>query len=131
MIHGFRSSTLQREPDEARLDEARLQDICKLVIAIAVIVIPWYDGDAVSLISTVNAWIVGFLMLTTTLWAMSRPSSLRPELCGAALGLWLICAPLWANGIPSHHPVSIALGSLVVVFSLWSAALVRRDTASI
>jgi hypothetical protein len=125
MIHGFRSSTLHREPDEARL-----QDIGKLVIGIAVIVIPWYDGDAVSLSSTVNAWIVGFLMLTTTLWAMSRPSSLRAELCGAALGLWLICAPLWANGIPSHHPVSVVLGTLVLIFSLWSAALVRRRASS-
>jgi hypothetical protein len=121
MIHGFRTPTIRHEPDEARL-----QDVCKLALAVAVIVIPWYDGDAISLTSTLNAWIVGFLMLTTTLWAMSRPSSLRAELCGAALGLWLMCAPLWANGIPTHHPVSLVLGALVLVFSLWSAALVRQ-----
>ncbi|HTW82515.1 MAG TPA: hypothetical protein VMD91_00445 [Candidatus Sulfotelmatobacter sp.] len=114
---------MRREPDEARL-----QDVCKLVVAIAVIVIPWYDGDAASLSSTVNAWIVGALILSSTLWAMSRPSSVRAELFGAALGLWLLCAPLWANGIPTHHPVSVALGALVLLLSLWSAAIVRRAT---
>ncbi|MGD0051756.1 MAG: SPW repeat protein [Vulcanimicrobiaceae bacterium] len=113
--------TTRREPDEIRV-----QDVLKLVVGVAVIILPWYDGDAVSLTSTWNAWIVGALILAAALWSMSRQRSVRAELTGAALGLWLLCAPLWANGIPSHHAASIGFGAAVLVLSLWGAALARR-----
>jgi hypothetical protein len=119
-----------RRADARRRDEIRLQDVVKLAIAIAVIIVPWYDGDAVSLSSTINAWVVGALMLTTTLWSMSRQGSVRAELVGALLGLWLLCAPLWANGIPTHHAASVVFGAAVLVLSLWGALLAHRQPAS-
>jgi hypothetical protein len=118
---GYHSPIQHREPDERRC-----QDVLMLVMSVWVVITPWFNGDVAVPLSQLNAQLTGAALFAFTLWALARQHNPFPEYLNALVGCWLIATPFWAHGVAIERVQLWVIGSLVLVFALWSALLARR-----
>jgi hypothetical protein len=122
---GYGSPIQHHEPEERRC-----QDVLMLVMSVWVVITPWFNGDLSVPLSQLNAQATGGLLFILTLWALARQHNPLPEYLNALLGAWLIATPFWAQGVPIERVQLWVIGSLVLIFGLWSARLARRTDHS-
>lgn len=107
-------------------DERRWQDVVMLVTSVWIIVTPWFNGAGALPYSPIHAQLAGALLFLSTVWALARQRNPLPEYVNAVLGCWLLARPFWGNIVPIQQTQLWIIGTLVVIFAVWSAYLARR-----
>jgi hypothetical protein len=99
------------------------QDPVNAVLGVCLLVSPWVIGFSGNTVATVNAAVIGVVLVAAALGAMLLPRAWE-EWTEAALGLWLVIAPwtLQFNTQADARSVTVATGIVVLALALWTLA---------
>lgn len=102
---------------EASSPQVRLRDAIDLILGVAIVVGPWFNGDAVSTHGAIRLRIVALAICVVSLWIMFHQHQVGAEVLNAGLGIALISAPCWRGGIDAQRIDFAFAGAVVLAFS--------------
>lgn len=109
----------------------RWQDWTNLVLGAWLFVAP-FAVSGYTPNDTAAAWVVGALIVATSIWALGSPKSQVAEWANAIFGSWTFLAPwlLDFSSSTAHAWNAWIVGALVAILSLWVLSDQGRVTAS-
>jgi hypothetical protein len=105
----------------------RLRDMIALVLGVAVVIAPWFNGDDVTTHGAIRLRVVAFAVCAVSLWIIVHQRDIVAEVVNAALGLALITAPCWRGGLVAQSIDNAVAGAIVFVFSATCVVAIARE----
>jgi hypothetical protein len=116
--------------DEPISYQVRLRDALNFIIAVAVFIAPWYNGDDLSTHGSVRMRILAIIIASVSLWIWMNQRHMLAECVNAALGAALITTPYWHGGIDATRLDSAIGGTVVLGFSISCAIQIARESSA-
>ena len=108
--------------------QGRWQDVIKGVAGLWLFVSPWAIGVTGDPLSSWNAWIVGIIMLISSVWAWRVPKATWLQWVSGLAGAWLAISPIFVFIASDMLWSNVVVGILSIILSAW-LLITERETA--
>jgi hypothetical protein len=98
-----------------------------LVLGVAIVIAPWFNGDDLTTHGAIRLRIVAFAVCAVSLWIIVHQRDIVAEAVNAALGIALITAPCWRRGLAAQSIDNAIAGAIVFVFSASCVVAIARE----
>jgi len=115
-----------RAADDQSSYEVRVRDVINLVIGVAIVVAPWFNGDDAATGGSIRLRIIAAAICAVSLWLLGHQRDRLAEWLNAALGAAMATAPFWRGGIDAGRIEFAIAGAIVFAFSASRALQIGR-----
>jgi hypothetical protein len=116
--------------DAALSYQVRLRDALTFIIAIAVFIAPWFNGDDLTTHGSIRMRILAIIIGSVSLWIWFHQRHIAAECLNAGLGAALVTTPYWHGGIDATRLDSAIAGVVILGFALSCAIQIAREASA-